>query len=151
MNKRLKKTAVFLSVILLAALAFPVCALADMGPKDALTVTVENPPDEPYYLDLLTSEVISNHSDNLGDARDKLDQTMLKLLYSKTDEGWWPAYTEGMSAPIFGSLTGTEKGDTMVHTFSYFGVPETYRVISLRRAARSLYRSRARARPCRAA
>jgi hypothetical protein len=129
MAKRLKKTIVFLLAILLAALAFPIYAAADMGPKDALTVTVENPPDEPYYLDLLTNEDGGSGYDNLGEERDKLNQTMLKLLYSKTDEGWWPAIAGGTNAPIFGSLTGTEKDGAMVHTFSYFGVPETYRVI----------------------
>ena len=129
MDKRLKKTAFILITILLAALVFPVYALADMGPKDALTVTVLNPPDESYYLDILTNETVTDHYDNLREDRETLNQSMLKLLYSKTDEGWWPAYAEGTGAPIFGGLTGSEKGATMVHTFSYFGVPETFRVI----------------------
>lgn len=129
MNNRLKKTAFLLLAVLAAALAFPLTAYADMGPKDALTITVINPPSEPYYLDLLTNEITNNHYDNLREGRAKLDQNMLQQLYSGKDAGWWPAYAGGTGAPIFGSLTGTAKDNTMVHGFSYFGVPDTYRII----------------------
>ena len=130
MNKRLVKVAFLILAVAAAALAFPLTAYADMGPKAALTVTVRNPPAEPYYLDLLMkSDGSGSLNDNLHGKRDLLDQTMLQQLYSGTDAGWWPALAGGTKAPLFGSLTGTAKGDTMVHTFSYYGVPDTYRII----------------------
>ena len=129
MKKRLTKTAVLILAILLISMVLPITASADMGPKDALTVTVVNPPPEPYYLDLLTQDKSTGNHDNLNGARDKLDQNMLQLLYSKSSQGWWPALAGGTNAPLFGKLTGDPKGETMVHSFSYFGVPDTYRII----------------------
>lgn len=44
--------ALFFVFLLLSCL---LVAHADMGPKDQLTVRLVNPPQEPYYLDLLCS------------------------------------------------------------------------------------------------
>ena len=129
MNKRLKKTVILVLALLAVATALPVTASADMGPKDQLTVIVVNPPSEPYYLDLLSQERYNSNNDNLNGGRDKLDQKMLQLLESKTAQGWWPALTDGTSAPLHGNLIGTPKDGKMIHTFSYFGVPDRYRII----------------------
>lgn len=114
------------SVLLCSLLAVPV--FADFGPKDSLIVYVQNPPPEPYYLDLLTQEPGKN--ENLT-AQEKalLDQKMLALLYSCEEEGWFPALTEGTNIPMFGKLVGTEENGRMVHQFGYFGLPNRYRII----------------------
>ncbi len=107
---------------------FPIGATADIGPKDQLTVYVENPPTEDYYLDLLTQH--SSPYDNYQDGeRESLDQEMIALLYSYKSEGWTPALVEGTGVPMWGSLTGKEDGNRMVHKFGYVGVPDTYRII----------------------
>lgn len=107
------------------AFAFPVHA--DMGPKPSLTIIVKNPPNEPYYLDLL----IQNRGtyDNLGDERASLDASMLGNLKSKESDGWFPALTDGTTTPLWAKLTGTPKGDTMVHDFHYMGVPTVFKII----------------------
>ena len=116
---------------LLLALTVLICsgvAWGDMGPKDRLTIHLINPPDEPYYLDLLTQS--PGDYDNLREKRDSLDPNVLALLSQYEKEGWFPALAGGTPIPLFGKLTGEPHGDTMVHTFSYFGLPSTYRIIT---------------------
>lgn len=133
--------------ILTAAAALLMCGLAaapafaDMGPKDQLTVYVENAPDEEYYLDLLyqpsdpTSE--SEPYDNLQSDSHDYDETMTAALCAYEDEGWYPAYVYGTGAPMWGSLVGNEKNGRMVHTFGYFGLPDTYRIIIVTKSGAS--------------
>lgn len=98
-------------------------ALADSGPKPQLIVKVVNGPPEPYYLDLLEE----GEGDNglRQEELDALDQGMLSSLLGAVPEGWRACVTQGTGVPIFGKLTG-QNG---VHTFRYFGVPSTYRVL----------------------
>lgn len=103
-------------------------AFADMGPKDQLTVHVVNPPDELYYLDLLTQDARTYNNFYEGE-RETLNQDMVKLLYSYEDEGWKPALVEGTGVPMWGNLIGEPDGDEMTHTFGYVGLPDTYRII----------------------
>ena len=51
-----RSTAIFLVLILAVIAALP--AFADTGPKPSLTLTVKNPPDEPYYIDLLMQKAL---------------------------------------------------------------------------------------------
>lgn len=126
MNKLLKLFLLLCVVMILFSSIMT--ATADFGPKDQLTVYVLNPPDELYYLDLLTQEY--SHYNNIGEEeRESLNQEMLQLLYSLEDEGWKPALIEGTGIPMWGDLIGKPYGNYMVHTFSYFGVPDTYRII----------------------
>lgn len=109
-------------------LSFTVAAYADMGPKDELIVYVVNPPDELYYLDLLTEKTIKY--DNFPeDGRSHLNESMIKLLYSFEDEGWKPALAEGTGVPMWGNLVGETKGEEMIHKFGYVGLPDTYRIV----------------------
>lgn len=101
---------------------------ADVGLKPELYVFVKNPPEELYYLDLL---IQNNSNDKYVNLEDKslYNQNMLALLYSKKDEGWLPALTDGTDVPLHGDLIGEPKDGAMMHYFGYFGVPETYRII----------------------
>lgn len=124
----MKKSLAVFFALLLCALLFPLTAFADMGPKAAVTVVVEHPPEELCYLDLLTER--PGDFDNLGEERDALDPGMLTLLRSCEDEGWYPALSGGTGVPLFGSLTGEKRADgALVFRFSYFGVPNPFRVM----------------------
>lgn len=112
--------------------------LADCGPKPSLTIYVENPPDELYYLDLLievenngTASDSSFHYDNLKDVRDKLNQHMLSLLKSYENEGWIPAISDS-NRIIHGGLEGyVDKfnENRIIHQLDYIGLPRTFRII----------------------
>lgn len=124
----IKNTLLTVMVFVIAAASLSVSASADTGPKDQLTIHVKNPPAEPYYLDLLTDET-GNYQNFSEESRSELNQDMLSLLYSMAGEGWRPALTDGTNAPIFGELTGKPSDGDMIHTFSYFGLPKTCRII----------------------
>ncbi len=122
--KRIVRT---LTLAALAACLLTVSALADSGPKPLLTVKVANAPEGLYYLDLLAEgppygEDYRTEEDFAG-----YDQDLLQALRAAIPEGWHACILDGDL--IFGDLTGELQGDTMIHTFSYFGVPDTYRVI----------------------
>ena len=120
------------ALILTLAALLAVPALADSGPKPLLIVRVENGPEELYYLDLLAEgepepEYLDyclnwNYSEEEQAA---LDPELLQALRSAVPDGWVACLSGGRSIPINGKLT-EENG---LHTFSYVGVPETYRVI----------------------
>lgn len=123
----MKKYLTVMVMLTVCFMLFPLTVFADMGPKPAETVTVTSPPDEPYYLDLLIRSPGSH--DNL-ESDTEYNEEMLALLHSFEDEGWYPALAGGTGAPLFGDLTGEEQPDgSMRHHFSYFGVPDTFRII----------------------
>lgn len=117
------------ALLLVAAFvtAFPSIARADVGPKPELTITVRNPPEGLYYLDLLVQGDM--RFDNLGDTRSQYDAQKLSVLETYTEGGWHPALAHGTNVPMWGRLTGTRQGSVVVHTFGYLGVPEDYRII----------------------
>ncbi len=133
---QLKKRTILLLVIMIAVSYLCTLAVsADCGPKPSLTIYVENPPDELYYLDLLvevkTKNTVSDSTyqyDNLKEIRDQLNQNMLTLLKSYEKEGWIPAVSDG-DTPIRGGLEGYEDANNRkVHKFGY-DIPRTFRVI----------------------
>jgi hypothetical protein len=117
----------FTLLILLLVLGWSVPVYADMGPKPQITIIVKQAPAEIYYLDLLIAED-KNH-DNLRGRRAELDQLKLDLLVNYHEDGWYAALAHGTSIPLFGSLTGTRQGGDVVHTFSYHGTPERFKII----------------------
>lgn len=123
--KPLRFITVTILLFLCCAFVFP--AHADMGPKPSLKIIVKNPPDEPYYLDLLIQN--KGTYDNLGESRSTSDKGMLDMLKSEEINGWYPALTEGTVAPLWAELTGTKSDDTMVHDFHYVGVPTVFKII----------------------
>lgn len=100
---------------------------ADFGPKPSITIIVKNPPNEEYYLDLLIREEQVNNS--LQDEKDKYDPLKFELFQNYNDDGWVPALVHGTKIPLFGRLTGTRQGKDVVHTFSYFGTPEHFKIM----------------------
>ena len=115
---------VCLVLAMLVALVEPIAA--DMGPKPQITITVTNAPDETYYLDLLVQG--SKTSKNIHD-RQQYDPDKLKLLEEYEADGWHAALAGGTGMPLFGKLTGESRGSDRVHTFSYFGTPDQFKII----------------------
>jgi len=124
MIKKLAKCqAVFM---LLLFFVFPAAALADAGPKPSITVYVKNMATQTYYLDLLVKG-----DDNLYNKfNDRYPESYKELPIYKYREGEWMA-KQIRERTLFGSLNGSyrEDIDMMVHKFTYFGVPKTFKII----------------------
>lgn len=115
----------FLTIIIFS---FPLTVSADLGPKPKLTIIVKNPPTKEYYLDLLIDYDLPL-KDNLHGQRDTLDQEKLKSLEEYSKDGWCAALAHGTRAKLWGNLTGEISDDVNKHTFGYFGLPDTYKII----------------------
>ena len=118
MKRRLLRMA---ACLLLCLAALPLSASADSGPKPVVSITVVNPPEGEYYLDLL----ITDPGDYPNIHAEDFDPTLIQGLKSWEDEGWYPALVEGTNVPLFGDLVPDEDG---AHLFSYHGLPDTFRV-----------------------
>lgn len=109
--------------LLLCLCLLPTAVRADMGPKPQLTIYVEHPPEEPYYLDLLIPEGEGGSYDNLSGG--SYNPAILSHLHDWEGEGWYPAFAGGTKAPLFGDIIPEEDN---VFRFTYFGLPETFRI-----------------------
>ena len=115
------------ALLLLTAAALMVPALADSGPKPLLSITVEHQPEAPYYLDLLAEGPPYDDGYRTEEDFAGYDQPLLQAMRDAVPEGWHLCILDGDL--IFGDLTGEPQGDAMIHTFSYYGVPDTYRIL----------------------
>jgi hypothetical protein len=116
------------SALLLLLILFPVTASADMGPKPSVTINVRNFESQSYKLDLLVKE--SDTSLKYENFNKRYPETLKDTAIYKYREGGWIA-AHIRDSILWGSLTGTidTSGNIMVHKFSYFGVPKTFKVI----------------------
>lgn len=125
MKRFLQRLPLLLAVLLLLTTA----VLADMGPKPQLTVVVEHAPSELYYLDLLAEGEYEYDPDFAMDETG-LDPGLLAAFRAAIPDGWHACIAEGTTgAPIWGELTGDPVATTYYHSFRYYGVPETYRIL----------------------
>ena len=125
MKRFLQRLPLLLAVLLLLTTA----VLADMGPKPQLTVVVEHAPSELYYLDLLAEGEYEYDPDFAMDETG-LDPELLATFRAAIPDGWHACIAEGTTgAPIWGELTGDPVATTYYHSFRYYGVPETYRIL----------------------
>lgn len=134
----MKRTFRFLILLVLVSCIMSMTAFADMGPKPQLTVKVEHPPQEVYWLDLLAEGdpskryPLSKDDFHFGTNLKELGFPDAERYYAMNDavpEGWHACITQPHGAPIWGSLIGEKSGDTILHSFGYFGVPRTYRIL----------------------
>lgn len=124
----LKRVILIIIISLCINYIFPSTAVADVGPKPSIKVIVENPPEGKYYLDLLIDYEISHSYVNVAE-EDVDDINMFTILKNYNLGGWRPALATGTKIPLFGKLTGEKENDNMVHSFSYLGVPDRFKVI----------------------
>ncbi|MET0018115.1 hypothetical protein [Oscillibacter sp.] len=136
-----KKLMSLAALLLTLAALLTVPALADSGPKPLLIVRVENGPEEPYYLDLLAEgDPDPKYMDYCLDwnyseeERAALDPQLLQALRDAVPKGWYACVAQGnQGTPIYAKLTG----DGNIRSFSYVGVPDTYRVIVVTKSGES--------------
>lgn len=119
------KINIFLFVILLTLL--PLQVYADMGPKPTITVKVTNPPTGEYYLDLLVQDEPNYY--NLEQNTKNYNSDKLKLLQDYNKDSWHAGLAIGTRVPLHGELTGKKADDYMIHSFSYVGVPDYFKII----------------------
>ena len=125
-----------LLLLLLALTALTVSALADNAPKPQLTVLVENPPQETYYLDLVAEGPAGEEGDALSwtysdqEIAD-LDPALLSALTAAVPEGCHACTVQGGSgAPLYGDLLGRElRPGVRSHYFFYTGIPTDYQIL----------------------
>lgn len=125
-----------LLLLLLALTALTVSALADNAPKPQLTVLVENPPQETYYLDLVAEGPAGEEGDALSwtysdqEIAD-LDPPLLSALTAAVPEGYHACTVQGGSgAPLYGDLLGRElRPGVRSHYFFYTGIPTDYQIL----------------------
>jgi len=106
-------------------------AFADMGSKPRVQIDIKNPPGEKYYLDLLYYTDNPDRYRNLDDG--DYDDKMLSALAGYNDNGWVAALAGGTSLPMWGCLEADENGR---HIFSYFGVPDEFKIITVTESGR---------------
>lgn len=143
----MKKRSVLWCMLILALTALlTVPVQADTGPKPQLIVRVENAPQEPYYLDLLEEgEGTGGDKEGLSwsyseEERAALDEGLLDALLAAVPEGYRACTVEGTGgAPMWGELAAehTDRAGNPLHTFSYAGVPETYRILLVTKSGQS--------------
>lgn len=122
--KRIRSALLFL----LAAALLTAPVLADFGPKDQLTVRVENGPEELYYLDILAEGDASRYSEGTvgglsEEERSALDGALLADLTAAVPEGWYGCLTQGRL--VWGNIDSQDG----VFQFGYLGVPDVCRVL----------------------
>ena len=121
----MKRLASVFLTLLFCLVLLPTTALADIGPKPSLTITVIDPPEGEYYLDLLIPEEERGDYENLRDP-ENYDELALSALFNCEAQGWYPAYAGGTKAPLFGGLRPDEDGK---HRFTYWGLPDAFRIV----------------------
>ncbi len=106
---------------------------ADSGPKPTLEITVINPQDSNYYLDLLGKEGEYGYFDATN-GNEKYNNMHDQLIYRYNKEGWKAIHMR--TWVLNGKLTGdpVEKDKdgkvlTMRHSFGYVGVPHKFKII----------------------
>ncbi len=124
MEKALKSVLFLVCVLLL----WPMTAYADVGPKPSISIYVENPPQEEYYLDLVIEKDERANQDNLY--RQEYDEELVEIMKAGTPADSQLALIDGTVIPLFGQLTAKQDKDGKpYHKFDYVGTPDKYRIL----------------------
>lgn len=119
----------WITILIFLSLFFCFPAMADMGPKPGINITMKNPPAETYYLDLMIEgDYDGKLYQNLRN-QDPCDEKLLEILRANREAGWHLGIVDGTNMPMTGQLLGSADGDIMIHKFGYMGVPDRFRVI----------------------
>jgi len=119
-----KFTVLSLSVIML--FAFSLSAFADMGSKPRVTIKFKNRPDGIFYTDLLYQPADPERLHDNLESDYSYNDDMLQLLFSFTEDGWYPAYAGGTVIPMWGNMLPDDEGKVV---YSYHGVPDNFKII----------------------
>lgn len=128
----IRRFSVVLTSLLLLSLVLTLPVSADMGLKPQISITVVNPPEGEYYLDLLEQHDPGDglHCNLSDEELAALPEAVRAVLEGYHEGGWQAALTVGTGIPLFGTLTGKPQADgSVLHTFSYHGTPTEYRIM----------------------
>lgn len=124
-NKVLKISLILVIFLILIGISNPVNA--DMGPKPSITVKLTNMNTTDYLIDLLVyDETGENYLDEPNYNGNGLSSEEIELLHSINYDGWISEGTRWDSYLLFADCNGNSDFE---HYFSYFGTPETYKVV----------------------
>ena len=138
----LKKCRILITLIIIVfmLLGFHSIVYADMGAKPSITIKLENIKTDNYLIDLLvydeTGEKYTSPLDYNGKEGEQYSteynslQTItikqLETLHNINYDGWISESTRWGSYLLFADCSGNSEHE---HNFSYFGTPDTYKVI----------------------
>jgi hypothetical protein len=92
-----------------------------------LRITLINPPNEPYVLDLLVEPNCTECW--VDEARfEGIDPNLVAVLEAQQTPQWVGVLTHGLSYPVFGHLQGQSIDGQRVHTFTY-RVPDQFKIL----------------------
>ena len=109
-------------LIVLLLLVLPITVFADTGPKPSINITLQNMTSSNYKIDLLSD--FSNNKDNIDEIVEYYREYKDEPIY-KYHEGNMYA-TALRNFLLHGSIEGNKEKS---HTFTYFGVPNEFKVI----------------------
>ena len=138
----LKKCRILITLIIIVfmLLGFHSIVYADMGAKPSITIKLENIKTDNYLIDLLvydeTGEKYTSPLNYNGKEGEQYSteynslQTItikqLETLHNINYDGWISESTRWGSYLLFADCSGNSEHE---HNFSYFGTPDTYKVI----------------------
>ena len=108
--------------LVLLLILIPTFVLADTGPKPTINITLKNMKDSNYLIDLVSD--FSNKQDLIDNIVDRYEEYKDHEIYKYHDGNWYATAIRNWL--LFGSIEGN---DNFTHTFTYFGVPNEFRVI----------------------
>ena len=125
MNKRYLLSSFRIIIMILAmATMFSSNVFADMGPKPSITIKVDNISTTDYLVDLFV-----NAPEDYGEEMDcncDATQEQVKKLYDLNYDGW---ISESARWGAFLLMSDINGNSDYTNRFSYFGVPDEYRVV----------------------
>lgn len=127
-----KVVVIFLILISISFIVINNYSNADSGIKPSITIFLKNMDSSDYYIDLLTlgpqeyydekrkKNFYEEYAENSTDGIDFKNEP----IYLYNEDGWMA--TALRDSLLFGSVVGNDEG---IHTFSYFGTPDTFKII----------------------
>ena len=110
---------IFVSLLLFL---LPITVLADTGPKPTINVTLKNINSTNYKIDLLSD--FSDKKEDIDGIVDYYSKYKDEPIYKYHEKYWYATTLRNFL--LHGSIEGNENRS---HTFTYFGVPNKFKVI----------------------
>ena len=123
---KIKRILIILLIILIMNGLF-LQVKADMGAKPSITIKLKNMNTTDYLIDLLVyDETGKNYLSEASYNGRGLTKEKINKLHSINLDGW---ISEGTRWNAYLLMADCEGNSNFEHTFSYFGTPETYKVV----------------------
>ena len=100
----------------------PTIVLADTGPKPSINITLKNIENSDYLIDLLSD--FTNKENLISEIVSYYEDYKDREIYKYHEDNWYATALRNFL--LWGSIEGN---DTHKHSFTYFGVPDEFKVI----------------------